>query len=65
MHAAAQAGTVIAAVNWYSAADEVAAICEDSGARFVIVHRDLIDALRPALVGRTVVAVSRSSISVI
>jgi|TARA_B110000902_G_scaffold267015_1_gene357556 long-chain acyl-CoA synthetase len=58
MRAAAQAGTVIVALNWHAAADEVAAICDDSGARFVIIHRDLIDALRPALVGRTVIAVT-------
>lgn len=58
MRAAAQAGTVIVALNWHAAAEEVAAICDDSGARFVIVHRDLIDALRPAFVGRTVIGVT-------
>ena len=58
MRAAALAGSVIVALNWHAAADEVAAICDDSGARFVIIHRDLIDALRPALVGRRIVAVS-------
>ncbi len=58
MRAAAQAGTVIVALNWHAAADEVTAICDDSGARFIIVHRDLIDALRSATRGRTVIAVT-------
>ena len=58
MRAAAQAGTVIVALNWHAAADEVAAICDDSGAGFVIVHRDLIDAIRPAIAGRTVIGVT-------
>ncbi|MEM7302590.1 MAG: AMP-binding protein [Pseudomonadota bacterium] len=58
MRAAAQAGTVIVALNWHAAADEVAAICDDSGAHFVIIHRDLIEALRPAMKGRTVIAVT-------
>ncbi len=57
MRAAALAGAVIVAINWHAAAEEVAAICDDSGARFLIVHRDLIDALRPALDGRKVIAV--------
>ena len=61
MRAAALAGTVIVAVNWHAAADEVKAICDDSDARFVIIHRDLIDALRPALAGRTVIAVQPSA----
>lgn len=55
MRAAALAGTVIVALNWHAAADEVAAICTDSGAQFVIIHRDLIEAIRPALDGRTVI----------
>lgn len=58
MRAAAQAGTVIVALNWHAAADEVAAICDDSGARFMIIHRDLIDALGPATEGRKVIAVT-------
>ncbi|MEM6987068.1 MAG: aldehyde dehydrogenase family protein, partial [Pseudomonadota bacterium] len=58
MRAAAAAGTVIVALNWHSEADEVAAICNDSGAETVIVHRDLIDKLRPALAGRRVIGVS-------
>ncbi|WP_299560660.1 AMP-binding protein [uncultured Sulfitobacter sp.] len=58
MRAAARAGTVIVALNWHAAAEEVAAICDDSGARFVIIHRDLIEALGPALDGRTVIAVA-------
>ncbi len=58
MRAAAMAGTVIVAQNWHAAADEAGAICDDSGARFVIIHRDLIDALRPALEGRTVIAIT-------
>ena len=58
MRAAALAGTVIVALNWHAAAEEVAAICEDSGAQFVIIHRDLIDCLRPALAGRTVIGVT-------
>ena len=58
MRAAAMAGTVIVALNWHAEADEVADICDDSGARFVIIHRDLIDAVRPALVDRTVIAVT-------
>ena len=32
MRAAAQAGTVLVALNWHGAADEAQAICEDSGA---------------------------------
>lgn len=58
MRAAAMAGTVIVAQNWHAAAEEAGAICDDSGAQFVIIHRDLIDALRPALEGRTVIAVT-------
>lgn len=58
MRAAARAGVVIVALNWHAAADEVAAICEDSGAGFVIIHRDLIDAVRPALEGRVVIGVT-------
>ena len=58
MRAAAQAGTVIVALNWHAAAEEAAAICDDSGARIVIIHRDLIDNLRPALVGRRVIGVT-------
>jgi long-chain acyl-CoA synthetase len=58
MRAAALAGTVIVALNWHGAVDEVAAICDDSGARFIIIHRDLIDALRPALEGRIVIGVT-------
>jgi long-chain acyl-CoA synthetase len=58
MRAAALAGTVLVALNWHGAADEVTAICEDSKARFVIIHRDLIEPLRPALKGRTVIAVT-------
>ena len=58
MRAAALAGTVIVAQNWHAATDEVAAICDDSGAQFVIVHRDLIDALSTALEGRTVIGVT-------
>lgn len=56
--AAAQAGTVIVALNWHAAADEVSAICDDSGARFVVIHRDLIDQLKPALKDRLVIAVT-------
>ncbi|MEP4194198.1 MAG: AMP-binding protein [Aliishimia sp.] len=58
MRAAALAGTILVALNWHAAADEVAAICDDSGAQFVIIHRDLIDAVRPALTGRTVIGVT-------
>lgn len=58
MRAAAHAGAVIVALNWHGAADEVAAICEDSGARHVIIHRDLIGPLRPALAGRQVIGVT-------
>ncbi|MDU8929399.1 AMP-binding protein [Alisedimentitalea sp. MJ-SS2] len=58
MRAAAWAGTVLVALNWHAAADEVAAICDDSGARFVIIHRDLIEALRPALQNRSIIAVT-------
>lgn len=57
MRAAAWAGTVLVALNWHGAADEVAAICEDSGAETVIIHRDLINDLRPALAGRRVIGV--------
>ena len=58
MRAAALAGTVIVALNWHGAADEVAAICDDSGADIVIIHRDLIEALRPALKGRILIGVT-------
>jgi len=58
MRAAALAGTVIVALNWHGAADEVNAICEDSNAQFVIIHRDLIAGLEPALKGRTVIGVT-------
>ena len=58
MRAAARAGTVIVALNWHGQADEVAAICDDSGAQIVIIHRDLIDAVRPALKGRKVIGVT-------
>ena len=58
MRAAAQAGTIIVALNWHAAAEEVAAICDDSGARHVIIHRDLIEGLRAALAGRQVIAVT-------
>ncbi len=58
MRAAALAGTVIVALNWHGATDEVMAICNDSGARIVIVHRDLIKSLKPALKGRTVIGVT-------
>jgi len=60
MRAAAQAGSVLVALNWHAQAEEVAAICDDSGARYVIIHRDLIPALRPALEGRRVIAVTPS-----
>lgn len=58
MRAAAHAGAVIVALNWHGAAAEVAAICQDAGARHVIVHRDLIAALAPALAGRQVIGVT-------
>ncbi|MFU8881562.1 MAG: AMP-binding protein [Rhodobacterales bacterium] len=58
MRAAARAGVVIVALNWHETVDEVAAICDDSGAQVVIIHRDLIAALRPALLGRQVIAVT-------
>ena len=58
MRAAAQAGTVIVALNWHAAAEEAAAICDDSGAQIVIIHRDLIDNLLPALEGRHVIGVT-------
>lgn len=57
MRAAALAGTVIVALNWHAAADEVSAICEDSNARTVIIHRDLIEPLQSALSGRQIIAV--------
>ncbi len=58
MRAAALAGTVLVALNWHAAADEVAAICDDSGADIVIIHRDLIEGVRPALDGRRIIAVT-------
>ena len=57
MRAAALAGTVIVALNWHGAAAEVEAICADSGAQTVIIHRDLIEPLRAALQGRRVIGV--------
>ena len=58
MRAVAQAGTVIVALNWHATAEEVKAICDDSGALFVIIHRDLINNLLPALEGREVITVT-------
>ena len=58
MRAAALAGTVIVALNWHAAAQEVADICDDAGARFVIIHRDLVEVLEPALKGRRVIGVT-------
>lgn len=58
MRAAARAGVVIVALNWHGAAEEVAAICDDSGAQTVIIHRDLIGPLLPALAGRQVIGVT-------
>ena len=57
MRAAALSGTVIVALNWHAASDEVADICNDSGAEIVIVHRDLLENLRPALEGRQIIGV--------
>lgn len=58
MRAAARAGTLIVALNWHGAAEEVQAICDDSGAKHVIIHRDLMEAVRPALEGRTIIGVT-------
>lgn len=55
MRATARAGAVIVALNWHGAADEVQAICDDAGAHHVIIHRDLIAPLAPALAGRHVI----------
>ncbi|MEP1353520.1 MAG: AMP-binding protein [Tateyamaria sp.] len=57
MRAAALSGTVIVAQNWHAAGDEVADICDDSGADIVIIHRDLIENLGTALEGRQVIGV--------
>ncbi len=58
MRAAACADAVVVALNWHGASDEVAAICDDSGVEVVIIHRDLIDAIRPALEGRRIIGVT-------
>lgn len=58
MRAAATAGTVIVALNWHSEAEEVGAICDDCGAETVVIHRDLIDKLQPALKGRRLIGVT-------
>jgi len=58
MRAAALAGTVIVALNWHGAADDVRAICADSGARVVIIHRDLIAGLGSALEGLRMIGVT-------
>ncbi|WP_425046269.1 AMP-binding protein [Primorskyibacter sp. S87] len=58
MSAAARTGTVLVALNWHGTAEEVGAICDDSDAQTVIIHRDLIDKLRPALHGRQVIGVT-------
>ena len=58
MRSAARAGTILVALNWHGAAEEIEAICADSGAETVIIHRDLIENAAPALVGRQVVAVT-------
>jgi len=58
MRAAAAAGAVIVALNWHREAEEVAAICDDSGADTVIIHRDLIERLYPALKGRQLIGVT-------
>ncbi|MEM8756056.1 MAG: AMP-binding protein, partial [Pseudomonadota bacterium] len=58
LRAAAFRGAVIVPINWHAAAEEAAAILDDSGARVVALHRDLIEPLRPALAGRKLVAVA-------
>ncbi|MEM9047480.1 MAG: AMP-binding protein [Pseudomonadota bacterium] len=58
MRAAARIGAIVVAINWHGAAEEVGAILGDSGAQIVLAHRDLIDPLRPALLGRTVLGVT-------
>ena len=58
MRAVARAGAVLVPPNWHAAAQEIADICEDSGAETIILHRDLAPALAPALVGRTVICVT-------
>ncbi|MEM9318145.1 MAG: AMP-binding protein [Pseudomonadota bacterium] len=58
MRTALHAGVVIVALNWHGEAEEVAAICDDSRADIVIIHRDLIDKLHPALKERRLVGVT-------
>lgn len=58
MRAAALAGAVLCQLNWHGAAREVEDILTDCDARIVIVHRDLVGPLAPALKGRTVIAVT-------
>ena len=58
MRAAAQAGTVIVAINWHATSEEVKAICDDSGAEIVIIHGDLINNIRPALEERRLIRVT-------
>lgn len=58
MRAVAWAGAVLVPPNWHAAAQEVADILADSVAETVILHRDLIPALAPALEGKTVIGVT-------
>lgn len=58
MRAVAWAGAALVPPNWHAAAQEVADILEDSEAETVILHRDLIPALTPALADKTVIGVT-------
>lgn len=58
MRASALAGLRLCQLNWHGAAQEVADILNDCGAQTVIIHRDLLPALTPALAGRLIIAVT-------
>jgi long-chain acyl-CoA synthetase len=57
MRAVSLAEAVLVPLNWHAAAQEVADILADSGATAVILHRDLIPAIEPALADRIVIGI--------
>lgn len=58
MRAVALAGVVGVPLNWHGAAQEVSDILDDSKSNIVIIHRDLIPPIAPALEGKTVIGVT-------
>lgn len=58
MRAVALAGATICPLNWHGAANEVADILDDCGAKVVIAHRDLLPPLEGVLSEHTVIGVT-------